>query len=426
MRSILIEHARRYPRWQLADLYKLVHQSAMGSEHAVADEAHARARLTREMAEMGPGPSEPLIDPISPNAEVVRVHLRPYRREGFDPDLLLNAFVQTARQLRGSPERIEAGLAEAVQLARDGSIAFAEVDIAAVSARMRESGFPAVHHSDIYVVEYRPAYRVVSRATMDRGLRALCGEGEGAMGVLPEYRGLCAEFAAGVRRTLGEKLYAVYICGAVTFPETEHTGDVDFHAILVARPTDEERAGLLQLHERLEREASPVGTDLDGYYVLLEDARRAMRPRHLLFPEIADESWALHRAHMLAGRVAVLYGPNPSTIFAPPTREELGGALDGELDYVARHLTDYPGYCVLNLCRLLYSWETGDVVTSKAAAAAWASERFPTYRALIALGSSAYAGRATAGDLESLANGLPAFYSFAQREIESLRSRRAS
>lgn len=246
------------------------------------------------------------------------------------------------------------------------------------------------------------------------------------MGVLPEFRGLCEEFAAGVRSVLQEKLYAVYIYGAVTFPETKHTGDVDFCAILVAPPTEEERASLLQLHGRLEREAPPVGTDLDGYYLLLDDARRAARPHHLLFPEIVDESWALHRAHMLAGRVAVLHGPDPRTIFASPTREELDEALDGEFEYVKRHLADYPGYCVQNLCRLLYSWETGEVVTSKAAATAWASQRFPAWRALISLGSLAYAKQATAADLEALASGLPTFYLFAQREIESLRARRVS
>lgn len=243
------------------------------------------------------------------------------------------------------------------------------------------------------------------------------------MDVLPEFRDLCEEFVAGVRDILGARLYAVYIYGAVTFPETEHTGDVDFHVILKTSPTEGERADLLRLHERLEQEVPPLGTDLDGHYVLLADARRAAPPRHLLFPEIVDGSWALHRAHMLAGRVAVFYGPDPRTILPPPTREEIGEALGCELDYITRHLRDYPGYCVLNLCRLLYSWETGDVVTSKAAATAWASERFPAWRALISLGSLAYAKRATGADLEALANGLPTFYAFATGEIQLLRGK---
>ena len=66
MRTILAGHARRYPRWTEEDLYKLVHQAALGSEHAVQDEALARERLAREIAVLGPGPEEPLLDPLSP------------------------------------------------------------------------------------------------------------------------------------------------------------------------------------------------------------------------------------------------------------------------------------------------------------------------------------------------------------------------
>ena len=245
------------------------------------------------------------------------------------------------------------------------------------------------------------------------------------MALKDELGGLCDAFVTGLRDVLGEKLYAVYIYGAVTFPETESTGDVDFHVILTAPPTEGERAALLALHDRLGREVPPLGTDLDGYYILLGDARCAARPHHLLFPEIVDESWALHRAHMLAGRVAVLQGPGPETVYAHPTREEVCEALDGELDYITRHLEEYLGYCVLNLCRLVYSWETGDVVTSKAAATAWAVERFPAWRSLIALGAREYTRRATGGDVDALARGLPEFHAFATREIESLRKKRA-
>jgi hypothetical protein len=59
-------------------VYKLLHQAAMGSEHAAPEEALARAWLDRELSQMGPGPAEGVVDPISPDGEVVRVHLRPF------------------------------------------------------------------------------------------------------------------------------------------------------------------------------------------------------------------------------------------------------------------------------------------------------------------------------------------------------------
>jgi len=164
MRDILIDHARRYPRWALEDLYKLVHQGAMGSEHAVIDEARAREWLTRELADLRSGPDEPLLDPISAGGLIVRVHLRPLVRLGLDAELLLGAFVRTAREFRGSTESIEVGFAEAAGLARDGLLAFGVADVRSLVARMRTVGFPAVRHSAVFRAEYHPAYRVVARA----------------------------------------------------------------------------------------------------------------------------------------------------------------------------------------------------------------------------------------------------------------------
>ena len=38
-KQILAAHVKRYPRLEIQDLYKLVYQGAMGSEHAVSDPA---------------------------------------------------------------------------------------------------------------------------------------------------------------------------------------------------------------------------------------------------------------------------------------------------------------------------------------------------------------------------------------------------
>ena len=82
-----------------------------------------------------------------------------------------------------------------------------------------------------------------------------------------------------------------------------------------------------------------------------------------------DHSWALHREHIRAGRRVILYGPDPDEIYPPAKWPEIESALLGELDFVEKHLHDYPDYCILNLCRLMYSFETSDVVVSKALAA---------------------------------------------------------
>jgi hypothetical protein len=238
-----------------------------------------------------------------------------------------------------------------------------------------------------------------------------------------EVRDLCTAFRDGLQSRLGGKLHAVYVYGAMTFPETMHTGDVDFHVIVMVPPTEAERTALLGLHDRLAREFPPLGAELDGYYILIDDARGSTRPRHLLFADLVDDSWALHRAHILAGRCIILHGPDPRTIYVPPSWRELEEALDGELDYVAKHLTQYPAYCVLNLCRLMYSHETGDVVTSKVAAAAWAFDRLPAWRSLVEAARRSYAHEDTAEDRAALSRDVRSFYDFGCARIETLNGR---
>jgi hypothetical protein len=162
MRNVIVEHAKRYPLWELDDLYKLVHQAALGSEHAVTDERAARDWLARELAGMGPGPDEALVEPISPNGAIVRVHLRTCARLGLAPERLLQAFLRTAREFRGSVEAIERSLTEAEHLARDGLLPFERDAVTRFAARMALARFPAIHHSTAYEAVYCPAYRVVA------------------------------------------------------------------------------------------------------------------------------------------------------------------------------------------------------------------------------------------------------------------------
>ncbi|MDP2993553.1 MAG: hypothetical protein Q8N46_00355 [Anaerolineales bacterium] len=166
-RQILTSHLTRYPAMQVQDVYKLLHQAALGSEHAFRDEQAARDWLEHELAEMGDGPDDPLMDPLSPDGQTLRVHLRPYLRAGKNPETLLRAFIQTANEWRGSPEKLKEYGAAAAQLAQTGTGSIRREGIEAFFSKMEEQDFPAVHHSEVYERLYRPAYRVVARQFME-------------------------------------------------------------------------------------------------------------------------------------------------------------------------------------------------------------------------------------------------------------------
>lgn len=235
-----------------------------------------------------------------------------------------------------------------------------------------------------------------------------------------EIQDLCQALLRGLSTVLGDKLYGVYLYGALAFPGEGATGDIDFHVILSAALSEGERSDLRELHAVLAREHPPLGAELDGYYLLLEEARGKAPPGHQLRPSVIDNSWALHRAHILAGRCIVLYGPDPGQVYPPATWPELESALQGELEYVQRHLADYPAYCVLNLCRLMLSYDTEDVVLSKRGSAAWAYDAFPPWRSLIDAARRSYDRRATARDQEILQSGVGPFFDFArERKAQS-------
>jgi hypothetical protein len=158
---VLQQNVKRYPHWQIEDLYKLLHQAALGSEHAVQDEVGVREWMRRELIEMGTGPADPEIDPISHNGRIARVHLRPYVAAGKDLQQLLLAFIQTANAFKGSVDTLSSYWQQAEDLAVAGQLPFKPEDLQILFNKMKAQGFPAMHHSAAYESQYHPAYRVV-------------------------------------------------------------------------------------------------------------------------------------------------------------------------------------------------------------------------------------------------------------------------
>ena len=158
---ILAAQLTRHPRMQPVDVYKLVFQAAMGSRHFGLDSAMAAQWLSREIAQLRPGPQEPMLDTISPDGRMVRVNLRPYLAAGGSRRALLAAFVRTAREFRGSRAALRRSLAVVERLAAAGEIPLRRGALHAYFERMRARDYPAVEHSKAYEAAYQPSYRVV-------------------------------------------------------------------------------------------------------------------------------------------------------------------------------------------------------------------------------------------------------------------------
>ena len=167
LEQVLEVHTARYPEMEPDDLYKLLHQAALGSEHAVGDRGAARLWLSREIESLHPSDSEtsgePLTEPLSPDGRIVRVNLRPFLARGGDPEALLDAFVRTGEQYRGDKATLDHYCQIAIQLASERRLPFSPTELEARFAELEGQGYPAVHHTSRYNDAYRPAYRVVLR-----------------------------------------------------------------------------------------------------------------------------------------------------------------------------------------------------------------------------------------------------------------------
>lgn len=166
-KSIALDHYSRYPDMGIEDLYKLTHQAAMGSEHAVSDIKRARQWLSDELKKMPLTSAEPMIDVIAPDQSIARVHLRPYIQSGGDPEILLGAFIRTANEYHGSTNALSTYWKDIQALAQLGEIPFSLNNLKSFIDRMKAEKYPAIHHSAHYVLAYHPNYRVVAPRFLD-------------------------------------------------------------------------------------------------------------------------------------------------------------------------------------------------------------------------------------------------------------------
>lgn len=229
-------------------------------------------------------------------------------------------------------------------------------------------------------------------------------------------RKVCQAFVGGLEVILDENLHGIYMHGASVFPDTGPIQDIDCHVVLERPLSGRNKDATLQLQRDLAVRFPPLGGELDTYFILYEDALKTRPPAHQLQPEIRDESWALHCAHVRAKRFNTLYGPPPKDIFPAPSWDEITNALEHELTFIQQNL-QYPDYCVLNMCRIIYSVQERNVVVSKFSSGKWASDLFPEWKPLIDAAVASYQGTETPDEAALLKSGVESFVEFGEKLI---------
>lgn len=157
-RELLINHYRTYPRLQVEDVFKYLFQSSFGCEHLVTDQAAAIEYIKREKSNLCQH-SASSTDKL--DGAYSRVHLSCLDR-GLSAETIGRIFCLSAKSEPNGLDALENKIRVARQIIIEGALPLSHDEFEKKLTVWSSKGYPALHHSEIFRSEYRPAYRVVS------------------------------------------------------------------------------------------------------------------------------------------------------------------------------------------------------------------------------------------------------------------------
>lgn len=195
-----------------------------------------------------------------------------------------------------------------------------------------------------------------------------------------------------VEQVLGAQLIGMYLYGSLSLGDfNPETSDVDFLVVTRDDLPDHTIQALSDMHRAIAGSNLPYAHRLEGSYIPQAALRRynaddSAHPyinshdEHGITVRVEPHGsdWNLQR-HIVREQGVVIVGPPPAHLIDPVSpdalqagvRELLNGWWKGLLDSPILEQADYQAFAVLTMCRMLYTFEHGTVV-SKPVAARWA------------------------------------------------------
>ncbi|MHB0874748.1 MAG: aminoglycoside adenylyltransferase domain-containing protein [Anaerolineae bacterium] len=204
----------------------------------------------------------------------------------------------------------------------------------------------------------------------------------------PDVNAVLSRFLERLYAALGDDLVGLYLYGSLASGDFDReSSDIDFVVVTADDLGPEAVERLRWLHADLAATGGRWGRKLEGAYI----ARAALRRYDPAYrqPFLSEDTpfgitelgadWVINR-HTLREQGIVLYGPDPATLIDPVSAADIIAAVRGEMEHSWRPFLlhherlrsrRYQSFAVLTLCRALYAFEHGELV-SKPVAAAWA------------------------------------------------------
>ena len=178
-----------YPKSRLLDIYKSCFQDYMGAEHLVSDRARVKAYLDEELSSTSIESLMPwYYEPCGIDSNYYRVSIRTVKEGIVTEDILLDAFIRSARSTSGRLQptgRKNAKNRPSVESWRErwqkiiGTIDDMRLNLPHYGRDKQfidsilSAGKYAISHSPDYREAYRPHYRIVERSIFEREIKPL-------------------------------------------------------------------------------------------------------------------------------------------------------------------------------------------------------------------------------------------------------------
>jgi hypothetical protein len=212
----------------------------------------------------------------------------------------------------------------------------------------------------------------------------------------PDINQLLGDLLDQMQRILGQKLVGLYLYGSLVSGDFDRdTSDIDLLAATESDIDDQEFQQLQSMHNDLIARNQYWRNRLEIAYLSITALKTfrthtskiaIISPGEPFHIKEAGKDWLINW-WVVREQGVVLFGPAPSTIIDPISKQEFLEVVQAHTrswrDWIA-DMRDQPSqaYAILTLCRALYAYNNGEQV-SKKQAALWAQERFPQWASLI-------------------------------------------
>jgi predicted nucleotidyltransferase len=207
---------------------------------------------------------------------------------------------------------------------------------------------------------------------------------------------------SNVQEILEDQFIGMYLFGSLANGDFDEYSDIDVLVVTEGEISKSAFSALLELHKKINQLDSPWALQIEASYIPRKALRR-FDPTDNSHPHMDrgndevlhmmphESDWIVQR-HILRERGIVITGPALQELIDPVSQDELRRAVVNVLPLWTRSILEdpslikrrgYQSYCVLTLCRMLYTLEHGGVL-SKPRAATWAMKNLdPRWKPLI-------------------------------------------